>query len=242
MADRRRMLALAAAAIAAPAWTAALARPVSTGRIISPPSGMMRYTRTAIRQLGQHETLQVTRSFDVDFRSFEHGFMLHGQQVAARVEAPEALRSFGRLEEARDESALFPIALNAYGQILSSDLAPLENDGVAAAIAEAVEILRQQQLPQDERAQLASSIAAMQRAAQRVIAHLPTDIFAPSAGPRVVEQALALPGGMAGRLETRFAGESDFATGLMRSATREIVTEVEGSTRRAHERWSLTAI
>lgn len=237
--NRRSAIGIGLAAIATPAFAAS--SPADSTRLVAPPEHDMLYRREAIRELGDGAHLSVAREFTVEFRQFSDGFMLHGRQISAHVDAPESLASFAAIEEARDESALFPIALNPFGQILSSRIAPTGNDSVSAAVDQAVAQLAQLPIPEDERDLLSQSISAMRSAGSRVTAHLPADLFAPVDVPRHIAQNISLPGGLEGTVETQFTGLRDPSTGLMRSAEREVRTLVEGSRTQTTEIWSLTA-
>lgn len=240
--DRRTALQLAIAAAIAPSIGATSAAATVPERLIAPPSGTMRYVRTVSREIGEGLHFAVTRQFTVSFQQFAGGFMMHGTQVAVSADAPAHLARFAALEEARDESGLFPLALDPFGRILSDEIARPLGDDVRLAVEEALSTISQQPIPQDERTQVSQLVVALQAAGSRVMAHLPTDLFAPAAAPRREEQRIALPGGTEGRVETVFEGQCDGTTGLMRAAAREVVTVVADSSKRTHEEWSLTTI
>ncbi|QZH76416.1 MAG: hypothetical protein JY451_07750 [Erythrobacter sp.] len=238
--DRRAALRLALAAALAPATISAQARAQQfSGGLIAPPTDPMRYSRIVSRDLVDGRSFRVARSFAVEFRRFDQGFMLHGRQVEVAVYAPAPLAQFAELERSRDESGLFPIALDPFGRILSpgSDLGDQAN--VGRAVERAFAALSRQQLAQDERATLEGFVAALHAAGGELVAHLPVDLFAPAGSPRQREQQVALPDGSQGRVLTRFEAELDDATGLMRSAQREVVTEVNNTRRATSESWSL---
>lgn len=241
-ADRRQALQLALAAAIAPAVCSARANAIAPVRLVAPPSTPMRYTRTVVRQMPGNLSLSVGREFAVTFRRFESGFMLEGQQTGVQVDAPANVAELVRLEEARDESDLFPITLDPFGQILSSRIARPSGQDLHQAVEQALGDLATQPIDQDERAQLSRFVATLQQAGQQVIAHLPTDLFAPEANQRRDERDIALPGGIEGRVETVFESRSDPETGLMREAQRNVITSVADSRRGTLESWSLTAI
>lgn len=240
--DRRSAMQIAMAAAIAPAVCSSRALAAPVDRLIAPPSAAMRYARTVVRELVDGSPFAVTRAFDVSFERFAGGFMLRGAQADVQVDCPRALSDFAELERARDESALFPIALDAFGQILSSQIATPAGTDVRRAVNEALGELARQPISEDEREQLSQFVSVLQQAGQRVTAHMPTDLFAPASLARRDEESIALPGGMEGRVETTFECERDAETGLMRAANRTIVTHVAGTSRCTRERWSLTAI
>ncbi len=237
--DRRRAVQLGIALAAAPALLSRVADAATPDRLIAPPRVEMRYTRTVIRELAGNARITAKREFQVEFREFAGGYMLHGQQLAAHVDAPESLARFAALEEARDESGLFPIALDAFGQILSPAVARRSGEDIQSAVDEALADVANLPVDPDARVQIAVFISALQRAGNRVTAHLPADLFAPVEPSRHEERALALPGGVEGRVETLFQSERDHSSGLMRAASRTVHTTVAETTRSTREEWSL---
>lgn len=240
--DRRNALQLAMAAAIIPTLCAKRASAATPGRLIAPPTTPMRYARTITRALADGTPFTVTREFDVSFRRFASGFMLHGSQVEVAVDCPQSLAEFAQLERRRDENSLFPIALDPFGQILSTQIAQPAGQDVRQAVSAALAQLASQPISSNEREQLAQFIAALQDAGRRVTAHLPTDLFAPATDQRRDEQNIALPGGMEGTVETTFECQRDAGTGLMQAANRNVVTKVANSRRGTQESWSLTAI
>lgn len=240
--DRRDTLRLVMAAAIAPTLCATRVSAAVPDRLIAPPSSPMRYRRTLVRDLIDGELVSVTREFDVAFRRLAGGFMMEGQQVGVRMDAPESLAAFVRIEEARDESELFPIALDPFGQILSTRVAQPAGHSVRLAIEEALARIAEQPIGADEREQLSRFVSAMQLASQRVIAHLPTDLFAPAETSRRDERMATLPGGVEGKVESVYECRRDLGTGLMREASRNVLTIVADSSRGTRESWSLTAI
>lgn len=239
--DRRTILQLATLAAVVPACVVP-ARASAPDQLIAPPTGQMRYCRTVVRDIADGSHFAVYRQFLVDFRPFAGGFMMHGRQEAVSAEAPAALADFAAMEEARDESGLFPIALDPYGQILSADVAARSGDDVRHAVDHALAEIARQPLAAEDRAALSAYVVALQQASQRVTAHLPADLFAPAPDPRREERRVALPGGGEGLVASSFGGVRDAETGLMRNAEREVVTVVAGSSKRLREEWSLDRV
>ncbi len=218
------------------------ARARATEQLIAPPGGQMRYCRTVVKELAGGWHFTVCRQFVVDFRPFAGGFMMHGRQDSVSVDAPEALAQYAAIEEARDESGLFPIALDPFGQILSADATASTGDDVRHAVDHALAEIARQPIAPEERAELAAYVSALQLASQRVTAHLPVDLFAPSPAPRRQERRVALPGGGEGLVASSFGGVRNLETGLMRSAEREVLTVVAETSKRLREDWTLDGI
>lgn len=235
------MLQLTTLAALAPACVIP-ARASTTDQLIAPPSGQMRYCRSVVRDMADGSHFTVCRQFLVDFRQFAGGFMMHGTQESVSADAPAALAQYAAMEEARDESGLFPIALDPYGQILSADVATNARDDVRHAVDHALAEISRQPIAPEDRAALAAYVSALQLASQRVTAHLPVDLFAPSPAPRRQERRIALPGGGEGLVASSFGGVRDRETGLMRNAEREVLTMVADSSKRSREEWTLDVL
>ncbi|HEY6814696.1 MAG TPA: hypothetical protein VI168_04065, partial [Croceibacterium sp.] len=90
-----------------------------------------------------------------------------------------------------------------------------------------------------ERAELHAFVDAVHRSAGTLLTELPSDLFAPAELARSERRAVPLPGGAAGEVRVTFTAERDAATGLMRTATREVVTAIAGDLRRTLETWRL---
>ncbi|KLE34296.1 hypothetical protein [Aurantiacibacter luteus] len=240
--DRRRAIALALAAALAPVAASRGARAqVITGHLIAPPAAPMIYRRQVSRELVDGNRFSVARDFAVRFEPFAGGYSVRGEQLAVAVEAPPALARFADLERQRDESGLFPIALDAFGRILEENVSGIAGEGseIERAFSEALAALSALGLPSSESEMWQRFVGAVHAAGQGITAYLPVDLFAPAAVPRREEQNIALPGGGEGMVSTMFSGETDRATGLMRAAEREVTTETEGSRRTTVEHWTL---
>jgi len=238
--DRRGALRLALAAAIAPTLVTRDAQAQAIpGGLIDPPALPMIYNRTVSRDLVDGKRFSVSRAFRLEFQRFSEGFMLQGQQDDVSVNAPPELAPFAELEAARDESHIFPLALNPFGLILSRDQQVANGPVVQEAVDRTLEALREQQLEEQERTSLETLASAVHSASQRITAHMPIDLFAPAGQLRQEEQSIALPHGGQGRVTTRFEGQIDSGTGLMSAAYREIITEVGGNRRTTSEHWNL---
>ena len=239
VADRRTMLRRAAAAMLLPLAAAAGAHSAKPGARFSPPDGPLRYTRRLERALPGGRSLVVSRSFAVRFRHADGGFLVDGEQLAVEVEAPEVLAGFARIEREREELGLFPLLLDAEGTIAGTEGIPLATR-LDEAVRETLAALESQPHSEAERAELVRFVSAFHQSAGRLVTELPRDLFAPVDYPREERRAIALPGGAAGAVRVTFDAARDPASGLMREARREVVTEVAGDRRRTLESWTLT--
>jgi hypothetical protein len=236
--ERRALLRLAGLAAALPLIRPA---PALALAVFAPPAAPMRYTRRLERGLPDGARLTVSRSFAVRFVPEAGGFRIDGTQAEVAVEAPAALESLARLERERVETGVFPLRLDAAGAIraVAPSAASAQLD---AAVREVTARIEQGQHTPAEREQLRAFVDAVHRSAGRLVTELPHDLFAPVDCPRAETRAIALPGGGEGQVRTSFDAEVDPATGLMRAARREVVTEVSGDVRRTVESWSLALL
>ena len=211
---------------------AALAAPAAAP--IAPPSCDMIYRRTLLRQLPGGLTLTGTRDFRVRFNLRDGGFLVDGPQVASRVEAPANLASLARLEEQRVERGVFPLALDRLGRIVGGHDIPADLN-VTMALADV------QRRFEDHGAEVGQLLDALSASGASLTAHLPPDLFAPRQEESEQRQEITLPWGQTGEVRVHFAATRSGDTGLMRLATRDVVTMLEGEERRSTERWELFA-
>lgn len=237
---RRSLLHGAAAAIALPLIASRPGR-AQAPQPFAPPATPMLYTRRLERGLVGGASLTVTRSFAVRFVREADGFRVEGEQVEVAVEAPPQLDALARLERERVETALFPLQLDSAGSIRQGADA-IESAQLDAAVREAAAQIERGQHTTDERAELRAFVETVHRSSTALLTELPRDLFAPGDAPREERRVLDLPGGITGLVRMTFAASRDLATGLMREARREVVTEIADDRRRTVESWSLAPL
>ena len=93
----------------------------------------------------------------------------------------------------------------------------------------------------DHGAEVVQLIDALSASGASLTAHLPPDLFAPRQEESEQRQEITLPWGQTGEVRVHFAATRSGDTGLMRLATRDVVTMLEGEERRSTERWELFA-
>jgi hypothetical protein len=236
--DRRSLLRGGAAAVALTALPASGAAPAA---VFDPPSTPMLYARRLERGLPGGARLAVSRRFAVRFARHDEGFRVDGDQLGVEVEAPETLAEFARIERERREAGLFPLSLDATGTIRG--VAPgIDNARLDDAVRAAVARIEAGDHPQAERERLRGFVEAVHRSAGAILTELPRDLFAPVDCPRTERRAVALPGGDPGEVRLSFDAVRDSATGVMREARREVVTEIAGDLRRSVESWTLAPL
>lgn len=241
-ADRRTILRRAAWAALVPLLSQMPQPAAATnGTRFAPPARPMRYTRTLTRHLAGDAILTVERSFAVTFTPTAGGFAIDGRQIHVAVDAPAALADLARLERERIETGLFPLQLDADGRIAGGpDIAPGPQLDRAVELARAQIARASGDRPGET--ETARFVLALQQSAAALVTELPTDLFAPAAYPRFDRGEVPLPDGGTGEISSRFDALVDQATGLMRSAERQVVTAIAADRRETLERWNLAAL
>ncbi|MEO6040705.1 MAG: hypothetical protein ABIP41_02280 [Croceibacterium sp.] len=240
VADRRQMLRLAAAAALLPVLAARSASALPATRF-APPSAPMRYTRTLRRELAGGAAIVVSRSFSVRFMPLAAGFRIDGEQVAVSVAAPPALARFAELERERRELGLFPLVLDNRGLITGAPSA-IDTAGLDEAVKAAAKRFDVAGFAPGERSEADRFVSALHQDASRLVTALPRDLFAPSKLQSAATRDVMLPDGGQGVVTVRFTAQTDPATGLMKQAQREVVTNLSGDQRRTIEDWSLALL
>jgi len=238
--DRRRMLRLAAVGALLPTLTSVSAGAAAASPF-APPARPMLYSRRLRRVMVDGSAFTVERSFSIRFVAAGAGYRVEGEQVAVNVEAPERLARFAELERAKREEALFPLMLDAGGLIAGAG-APIDSGQLDTAVREAMKEMAAAGLGADDKAEAARFFASLNRNLGQVLAELPRDLFAPRETAREATHGVPLPGGGAGAVSVRFTARTDPATGLMREAERQVLTELAGDRRTTVESWSLTPL
>lgn len=231
---RRTVLQTAAGLALLPLVVPRAAQAAAAGPAIAPPTCDMIYRRTMVRQLPGGLALTGTRDFRVRFSPQDAGFLLDGTQVASRVDAPANLATLARLEEQRVEQGVFPLVLDRSGWIIDG--------GTVARDLNVTQALEDVRLRFEDRgAEVGQLLDALSASSASITAHLPPDLFAPSRSESEQRQQITLPWGQTGEVRVHFAATRSADTGLMRLATRDVVTMLEGEERRSAEKWELFA-
>jgi len=204
----------------------------------APPASPMLYARRLERGLPGGAAFVVSRSFEIRFVPEADGFRVEGEQVGVEVEAPEQLAAFARIERERHEMGLFPLHLDAAGAIHGASPG-LETGRLDEAVREVIAQIERGDHADAEREELRAFVAAVHRSADTLLTELPRDLFAPREGTRTERRAVVLPRGETGEVRMTFTAERDPASGLMRTAARELVTTLAGDLRRTVESWRL---
>ena len=240
-ADRRDILKWAGAmAIANLAGFAAAPAIAATGRSIAVPGGHMRLTRKVTRELGPHAAIVVTREWEISFAGTGDGWLVSGDMVAARVEAPPPLGALAEMEEQRAVPESFPIELDSSGLIRRSD-GPLTPADLDAAAREAQRVLAANDPGGVKQGDLRIFVSQLQLSASSLITRFPQDLFFPVEGGSSETREMTLPGGVTGRFRMDYSATRQADSPLLRSSMRTVTTSAGTETMRSIEEWELRA-
>lgn len=238
--NRRSLLQLV---LAAPFAASCLSSPVwAADTSFAPSTQPMRFRRKLERELSDGKWIRVVREFAISFSPRDDGFLVAGEQIGVAVDAPASLRAFSRIEEERVETALFPLTLDCDGFVAELEPAPDAMQAVSEAFLAATSQIEGLPLTELDRTELRAFIAAVHQAGSIVTTKIPLNLFAPGPESQDEERSFALPTGENGRVSSHFSGERDAQTGVMRSAMREVVTEIADDRRRTIETWDLSSL
>jgi hypothetical protein len=235
--DRRQLLGAAAAALLLPGLGATPRMARAQGKAFMPPAGPMLYTRRLERSLPDNAHFNVSRSFKIRFAQAADGYRVDGEQVAVEVDAPDSLASFAEIERNRRELALFPLLLDRQG-VIAERSAAADPPRLDQAVQDVLARIAQLPVPEADQEQMRRFVRAVHANAAQLLTELPRDLFAPDEERSSESRSLPLPGGH-GVVTVGYTKETEPATGLLRSARREVVTEFAGSLRRTLESWTL---
>lgn len=201
---------------------------------ICPPKPM-RLARRLERGLSDGKAVTTEREWLVDFEVDGAGFVIDGKQVSVAVDAPAHLARLAAIEEQRDTSSMFPIALSRSGDIV--DVGEVDDsDEMAETMKVALEIIEKAGLkPEDHR----RNLAAIQAASAQLLESMPRDLFFPKATDWTNRRSLPLPGGHSGDIAVHYEAEKCPGKPWLERAERVVTTTVSGNSRFSREIWTL---
>jgi len=201
-----------------------------------PPAQPLLLTRTLWRNLQDGQQIIVRRSYIVQFLPENDGFRLEGRQVDSSVEAPPRLEAIAAVERGRSDNGMFPLLLDATGQIRyagdSLDLHARQQGETAL-----LNMLGQAALSDDSKAEAISFIR--QLIATGGAAAWPRDLFNPARDQQQEERRITLAGGSEGKVIVTVQAHHTAPSGLPEMVERTIITELDGTTRTSREVWTL---
>lgn len=207
--------------------------------LVTAPRGPMRLRRTLSRELVDGNMLVVARSWEVEFSSARHGWLVDGNQIGVEVDADPGLEALAELERSRATTESFPLELDHLGKIRFGT--PKQRhvgiDQLAQAADSAVISMGGTEIT---KGRLRLFLTQMQQASLSLMTSFPQDLFFPSSGELSESKTMDLPGGLKGQMELTYRAQADPASGLLSSSKRSVITRIEGEELFSSEAWQLT--
>lgn len=225
-----------AAAIVPMAAISAAQAPAMTGAF-NPPAAPLLLTRTLRHQLHDGQAVVTRRAYRVQFVAERGGFRLDGTLADVTVEAPPGLEALAALERKRPDVALFPMQLDAGGQLKTAP-EPAASLVQRQAIGVAANQIARMNLATDDAAQAQGFVSQLQTRPYRTA--WPRDLFRPAPGDRREQRAISVGDGLQGQVTTEIAASADAASGLLAAFSRKVTTDLGGNTRVVVEEWTLS--
>jgi len=215
--------------------------PLFAAQTLDIPPTPMRLVRRLERGMRGGATITVERTWKLAFSTQPGAISISGEQIAATVDAPEALAPLAELERSRSTAGMFPILLNSNGFI--TKVGPYTK---AADLAEAVKRaeaeITKRTIPAAAKAQQMQYLAQLQRAAGSFLKQLPRDLFFPAAQPSRAVREVSLPNGLVGEFEVIYEARRAQDHSWLGSAVRRVVTRIGETERQSREVWSMSEI
>jgi hypothetical protein len=194
-------------------------------------------TRTLYRPLPDGKAIVTRRSYSVRIVPDGAGFRVEGELVQATVDAPPTLGALAEIERRRPDSGMFPILLDAQGQIRGGGNV-LSDGALGRAAKIAAESIGVSGLPAIDMLQAQAFVRHL--ASRNPRSQWPADVFNPAAGKRDETRVIALPGGEEGHVTIEIASQGANQTGRVALLERVVTTNLDGDTRVTREQWQLS--
>ena len=215
---------------------AAGAEPAKRG--FAPPRTSFILTRELRRPLPDGKEVVTRRSYEISILPEGTGYRVEGTLVSTEVEAPPALRALAEIERNRQDTGLFPMHLDAQGQIVAVGTVP---DRAAAGHAtETVGIwLSKAGLAGPDRAVAQAFLNQLKSGLAGGRTLWPRDLFHPAAGERSETTDFQLPDGDKGSVTVATAASAQRDNGLLDRVERTVITRMGEIARTTREVWQL---
>lgn len=233
-----RVLGATLAALAAPAVVLAAPAAGAQTPAFHAPTRPLLLTREVHRTLADGQQLVVRRHYRIHILPRAGGFTVTGDLAGVEVEAPAALAEMAEVERQRSDAGLFPLDLDAAGQIVARP-APAETVDAARARTAMAAYLARTDLTAQQRATAQGLALRLQSQYQAAGNVWPADLFRPAPGPRREQRALPLPDGRSGDVVVT-VDATNGPGGLLSRMERRTVTRLDGTERLSLERYTLT--
>ena len=235
---KRRREVLAALAVAPVLATMRARDAAAQEPPFDPPAAPMLLTRRLVRHLSDGNRIVVVRSWRIRFVRAGRGYLVEGEQVDVRVDAPARLEAFARIERARRDEAMFPLTLDGAGAIIGIE-AGRTDEMVDKAIDHARGLVVASDDSEAEKEVGLRFLASLQQASQTVLSRWPRTLFSPDTEQAATRRTIELPGQPPGEIEVRITAEGVTETGLLRWLERAIETRTGGSSHLSEEHFTL---
>ena len=203
----------------------------------SPPHAPLLLVRTLYRPLPDGKAIITRRSYLVRIVPDGAGYRVDGELVQATVDAPPVLAALAEIERRRPDVGLFPVRLDAQGQILGGGHV-LSDGALGRAAAIAAEAIGGSGLPAIDMLQAQAFVKHLSSRSPR--SQWPADVFNPAPGKRDEARVIALPGGSEGRVTIEIASQGANHSGQLALLERVVTTDLGGDTRVTREQWQLS--
>jgi hypothetical protein len=202
----------------------------------SPPHSPLLLVRTLYRPLPDGKAIVTRRSYSIRIVPDGAGYRVEGELVQATVDAPPSLAALAEIERRRPETGMFPILLDARGQILGGGKV-LSDGSLGRAAVVAAESIGGSGLQAIDMLQAQAFVRQLSSRSPR--SQWPADVFNPAPGKRDEARIIALPGGNEGRVTIEIASQGMNKTGQVALLERVVTTDLGGDTRVTREQWLL---
>ena len=205
--------------------------------VFSPPRAPLLLIRTHYRPLHDGKAIITRRSYSVRIVPDDAGYRVDGELVQVTVDAPQSLAALAEIERRRPDIGMFPILLDAQGQILGGG--NVQSDGsLGHAAIIAAESIGGSGLPAIDMLQAQAFVNHLASRSPR--SQWPADVFNPVPGKRDEARVIALPGGSEGHVTIEIASQGANRAGQLALLERVVTTDLGGDTRVTREQWQLS--
>lgn len=205
----------------------------------APPHAPLLLIRTLYRPLPDGKAIVTRRSYAIRIVPDGAGYRVDGELVQATVDAPPLLGAMAELERRRPDTGMFPILLDAQGQIRGGGNLLSDGSLVRAGVI-AAEAIGGSGLPAIDMLQAQAFVKTLSGRSPR--SQWPADVFNPLPGKRDEARVIALPGGEEGRVSIEIASQGASRGGQVALLERVVTTDLAGDTRVTREQWQLSKL
>jgi hypothetical protein len=205
----------------------------------APPHAPLLLVRTLYRPLPDGKAIVTRRSYSIRIVPDGTGYRVEGELVQATVEVPPLLNAMAEVERRRPDTGMFPILLDAQGQIRGGGNV-LSDGSLGRAAVIAAEAIGGSGLPAIDMLQAQAFVKTLSGRSPR--SQWPADVFNPVSGKRDEARVIALPGGEVGHVTIEIASQGANRAGQIALLERVVTTDLAGDTRVTREQWQISKL